>query len=145
MNSKTPNGSVAWRSFRMATWLGWKIESNWTDPFLFAVYSIVKPLAAAMILVVMYGVISQGQFGSPVFAYLFIGNAFYQYVGMVMVGVSWAIVDDREHYRTLKYLYVSPISIPFYLLGRGVSRIIITTFSVFIIMLVGVLFPEDPL
>lgn len=147
MNSKTPNGSVAWRSFRMATWLGWKIESNWTDPFLFAVYSIVKPLAAAMILVVMYGVISQGQFGSPVFAYLFIGNAFYQYVGMVMVGVSWAIVDDREHYRTLKYLYVSPISIPFYLLGRGVSRIIITTFSVFIIMLVGVLFlkiPFDP-
>lgn len=131
----------------MATWLGWKIESNWTDPFLFAVYSIVKPLAAAMILVVMYGVISQGQFGSPVFAYLFIGNAFYQYVGMVMVGVSWAIVDDREHYRTLKYLYVSPISIPFYLLGRGVSRIIITTFSVFIIMLVGVLFlkiPFDP-
>jgi ABC-2 type transport system permease protein len=147
VNSKTSNGSVAWRSFRMATWLGWKIESNWTDPFLFAVYSIVKPLAAAMILVVMYGVISQGQFGSPVFAYLFIGNAFYQYVGMVMVGVSWAIVDDREHYRTLKYLYVSPISIPFYLLGRGVSRIIITTFSVFIIMLVGVLFlkiPFDP-
>jgi len=147
VSSKTPNGSVAWRSFRMATWLGWKIESNWTDPFLFAVYSIVKPLAAAMILVVMYGVISQGQFGSPVFAYLFIGNAFYQYVGMVMVGVSWAIVDDREHYRTLKYLYVSPISIPFYLLGRGVSRIIITTFSVFIIMLVGVLFlkiPFDP-
>jgi ABC-2 type transport system permease protein len=144
VNSKTPNGSVAWRSFRMATWLGWKIESNWTDPFLFAVYSIVKPLAAAMILVVMYGVISQGQFGSPVFAYLFIGNAFYQYVGMVMVGVSWAIVDDREHYRTLKYLYVSPISIPFYLLGRGVSRIIITTFSVFIIMLVGVIFLKIP-
>ena len=27
-----------WRSFRMATWLGWQIESNWTDPFLFAIY-----------------------------------------------------------------------------------------------------------
>jgi hypothetical protein len=29
------------RSFLIATWLGWQIESNWADPFLFAVYSIV--------------------------------------------------------------------------------------------------------
>ncbi len=26
-----------WRSFWVAAWLGWQIESNWTDPFLFAV------------------------------------------------------------------------------------------------------------
>ena len=38
------------RSFKVAAWLGWQIESNWTDPFLFAVYSIVKPLASAGIL-----------------------------------------------------------------------------------------------
>ncbi|MEN9564663.1 MAG: hypothetical protein RIR73_2907, partial [Chloroflexota bacterium] len=37
--------STSWRSFRMAAWLGWVIESNWTDPFLFAVYSIVKPIS----------------------------------------------------------------------------------------------------
>lgn len=97
-----------------------------------------------MILVVMYGIISKNQFDNPVFAYLFIGNAFYQYVGNVMVGVSWAIVDDREHYRTLKYLYVSPISIPYYLLGRGIARIVITTFSVLIIMIVGVVFLDIP-
>lgn len=144
MESEFPVIQKNWRSFRMAAWLGWKIESNWTDPFLFAIYSIVKPLAAAMILVVMYGVITNNQFGSPVFAYLFIGNAFYQYVANVMVGVSWAIVDDREHYRTLKYLYVSPISIPFYLMGRGVARVLITTFSVFIIMVVGVAFLHIP-
>ena len=52
--------SVALRSFRTATWLGWQIESNWTDPFLFAVYSIVKPLAGAGILVVMYTIITRG-------------------------------------------------------------------------------------
>jgi ABC-2 type transport system permease protein len=144
MENSTPVMQKNWRSFRMAAWLGWKIESNWTDPFLFAIYSIVKPLAAAMILVVMYGVISRNQFDSPVFAYLFIGNAFYQYVSNVMVGVSWAIVDDREHYRTLKYLYVSPISIPFYLLGRGVARVLITTFSVVVILAVGVAFLHIP-
>jgi len=101
------------RSFRTAAWLGWKIESNWTDPFLFSVYSIIKPLAGAFILVVMYGVIAQGNFNTPIFAYIYIGNAFYRYVGDVITGVSWAIVDDREHYRTLKYVYVAPISVPF--------------------------------
>lgn len=144
MQASATQSGKNWRSFKIAAWLGWKIESNWTDPFLFTIYSIVKPLASAMILVVMYGVISKNQFGSPVFAYLFIGNAFYQYVANVMVGVSWAIVDDREHYRTLKYLYVSPISIPYYLLGRGVARVLITSFSVLVIMVVGIAFLKIP-
>ncbi len=43
----------ALRSFKVAAWLGWQIESNWTDPFLFAVYSIIKPLSSAAILVIM--------------------------------------------------------------------------------------------
>ncbi|HEX7393404.1 MAG TPA: ABC transporter permease [Anaerolineaceae bacterium] len=128
------------RSFFTAAWLGWKIESNWTDPFLFSVYSIIKPLAGAFILVVMYGVIANGNFSTPIFAYLYIGNAFYRYVGDVVTGVSWAIIDDREHYRTLKYIYVAPISIPFYLLGRGIARVVTSSFSVLVIMLVGVTF-----
>jgi ABC-2 type transport system permease protein len=126
------------RSFFTAVWLGWKIESNWTDPFLFAVYSIIKPLAGAFILVVMYGAITNGDFGTPIFAYLYIGNAFYRYVGDVMTGVAWAIIDDREHYRTLKYIYVAPIRIPFYLLGRGIARILTSSIAVLVIMLVGV-------
>ena len=48
----------SYRTFRMATWLGWQVESNWTDPFLFAMYVILKPLATAAILVVMYSIIT---------------------------------------------------------------------------------------
>ncbi|MFM8321374.1 MAG: hypothetical protein ACKOC5_10700, partial [Chloroflexota bacterium] len=66
--------STQWTSFITAAWLGWKIESNWTDPFLFAVYSLVKPLAGAMILVVMYAVITRGDFGSLLFSYMYLGN-----------------------------------------------------------------------
>jgi ABC-2 type transport system permease protein len=134
-----------WRSFRTATWLGWQIESNWTDPFLFAVYSIVKPLASAGILVIMYSVITQGDFESPVFPYIYIGNAFYIYVGAVMTGVSWAVIDDREHYKTLKYMYVAPIYVPFYLLGRGIARILIGTISVSVTILFGLVFLKLPL
>jgi len=48
----------------------------------------------------------------PIFTYMYLGNAFYIYVGAVMAGVSWAVIDDREHYKTLKYMYVAPIHIP---------------------------------
>ncbi len=134
----------AQRSFLTAAWLGWKIESNWTDPFLFIIYSIVKPLAGAAILVVMYGVVSNANFDSPVFAYIFIGNAFYQYVAAVVTGVSWAVIDDREHYKTLKYIYTAPVSVPYYLLGRGVARILTGSFSVVITLAVGILFLKVP-
>lgn len=137
--------AAAWRSFRVATWLGWQIESNWTDPFLFAIYSMLKPLASAAILVVMYGIITSGQFENPVFPYIYLGNAFYIYVGAVMTGVSWAVIDDREHYRTLKYIYVAPIRIPAYWLGRGVARFLTGSFAVLITLAAGVLFLHVPL
>jgi len=137
-------GSEAWRSFRIATWLGWQIESNWADPLLFAIYSIVKPLAGAAILVVMYG-ITKGNFSDPLFPYIYLGNAFYIYVGAVMAGVSWAVIDDREHYKTLKYMYAAPIRIPIYLLGRGVARFLTGSFSVVITITAGVLFLQVPL
>ncbi|MGQ9467392.1 MAG: ABC transporter permease [Anaerolineae bacterium] len=135
---------AAWRSFRIATWLGWQIESNWTDPLLFAIYSMLKPLASAAILVVMYSVITNGQFENPIFPYIYLGNAFYIYVGAVMTGVSWAVIDDREHYRTLKYIYVAPIRLPAYWLGRGVARFLTGSFAVLITMAAGVLFLHVP-
>ncbi len=134
-----------WRSFRTAAWLGWQIESNWTDPFLFAVYMIVKPLASAAILVIMYSIITKADFNSPVFPYLYLGNAFYMYVGAVMVGVSWAILDDREHYKTLKYIYMAPVHVPTYLIGRGVARFLIGSIAVLVTIVAGVLFLHVPL
>jgi ABC-2 type transport system permease protein len=132
--------SVIWRTFRLSAWLGWQIESNWADPFLFAVYSIIKPLAGAAILVVMYSVITRADFDSPIFPYIYLGNAFYMYVGQVMTGISWAVIDDREHYKTLRYVYVSPIHYPTYLLGRGVARFLIASISVIVTIVFGMLF-----
>lgn len=128
------------RSFRMAAWLGWQIESNWTDPFLFAIYSIIKPVAGAAILVVMYSVITKGDFAQPIFTYIYLGYAFYIYVGSVMTGISWAVIDDREHYKTLKYMYIAPINIPAYLIGRGVAKFLVGSISVLITIIFGVLF-----
>jgi ABC-2 type transport system permease protein len=100
----------------------------------------VRPISRAAILVVMYGIITGGDFSNPMFPYIYLGNTFYNYVFTVMNGVSWAVIDDREHYRTLKYMYVAPIHIPLFLLGRGVAGFITASLSVIISILAGVLF-----
>jgi len=136
------------RSFFPAAWLGWQIESNWTDPFMFLVFSIVKPVASVMILVFMYRAVSPAGTDSPIYAYIYLGNAFYIYVGAVMAGASYSILDDRERYRSLKYIYIAPISIPLYLLGRAVARFITGTIAVIITLAAGVFFfglPLNPL
>ncbi len=56
------------------------MKSNWTDPFLFAIYSVVKPLTSAGILVVMFAIVTRGDFRPARFAYMYLGNAFYMYV-----------------------------------------------------------------
>lgn len=131
--------STSLRTFVTAAWLGWQIESNWADPFLFAVYSIARPVASVLILVVMYSVITDGATGEPMFAYIYLGNALYILVGMVITGVSWTVIDDREHYRTNKQLHTTPMDHYAYLMGRGVARLIIGTISVLITILFGII------
>ncbi|MGB2983804.1 MAG: hypothetical protein WBC63_08110 [Candidatus Bipolaricaulia bacterium] len=127
-----------WRSLRIAAWLGWQIESNWADPFVFAIYSVIKPIAGALILVFMYVVIARGGLENPLFPAIFVGNAFFIYVPTVLSGISWSIIDDREHYGMLKYMYAAPLNIFAYLAGRGIAKAIIATIALVITLLLGV-------
>ena len=129
----------AWRSFRTAIRLGWAIESNWSDPFLFAVYTMAKPLAAAGILVVMFQVITQGQ--RPEFLqFLIVGSALWNVVYGVMGGLVQSILEDRERYRMMKYVVVTPSSLFPFLLGRSLARVLISFVAVALTLAVGVLF-----
>lgn len=145
MDSSLLQRNHALRSFVVAAWLGWQIESNWADPLLFAIYSIVRPIASVMILVVMYSVITNGALNQPIFAYVYLGNALYILVGTVVTGVSWVIIDDREHYRVAKQLFSMPMDHYSYLLGRGVARLIIGTISLMIIVGFGMLMYKIPI
>lgn len=127
------------RTFKNAAWLGWQMEANWTDPFLFATYSIVKPIAGTLILVFMYLVITDGKTDTLFFSFMYVGNAFYMYVADVLFGVTWVIHDDREHYMTLKQVYIAPISFYMYIFGRAAIKIAITSIGVLITIIFGVL------
>ena len=125
------------RSFMTATRLGWQMEANWTDPVLFLIYSVAKPLASALILVVMLDVISGGV--HPEYrAFVVVGSALWSFVQSGISGLAWMILDDRERYRMLKYLYVSPSDFLALMFGRGVARIGVGAMGAAITLGVGV-------
>jgi ABC-2 type transport system permease protein len=125
------------KSFWTATRLGWQMEANWTDPVLFLIYSVAKPLASALILVVMLDVISGG--GRPEYrAYVVVGSALWSFVLSGVSGLAWMILDDRERYRMLKYVYVSPSDFLAVIFGRGVARVGVGAMGAAITLAVGV-------
>lgn len=111
------------RAVKQAIWVGWKIESNWTDPFLFFVYYMVRPLASLLIVgfIFLVGSFAVGSFDSRYFTFLFIGNAFFVYINHVVRSMSFLVHEDRARYEVLKHIYISPKSIHPYLLGRALE------------------------
>ncbi|MGE5175405.1 MAG: ABC transporter permease [Hyphomicrobiales bacterium] len=128
---------TAWATIRAGAWLGWQVEANWADPFLFLVFAIAKPLATTLILFFMVRVVAPGAATADAFLFLFVGNTFFLYVSEVLVGISWAVFRDREDYETLKYIYAAPIRLLPYLIGRGVTKIATASLGIGIALLFG--------
>jgi ABC-2 type transport system permease protein len=138
--------TAAARSFLAAARIGWAVDANWTDPFAFLALVVAKPLSAALILVVMVQVISGGNAGTFV-AFVVVGSALWSMVTAGIAGLPLSVLDDRERYRMLKYLYVSPSDFLLVLLGRGVGRILVGGVGSLVTLVVGVAVigvPFDP-
>jgi ABC-2 type transport system permease protein len=130
--------AAAWRGFVTAVRLGWMVEANWTDPLLFFIYSVAKPIASALILVFMVDVISAGRADTGIRAFVVIGTALWSFVTTGIAGLAQSLLEDRERYRMLKYLYVSPNEFLVLMLGRGTARIGIAAFAAAITLAFGV-------
>ncbi len=129
--------SAVMRGFITSVRLGWQMEANWTDPLLFIIYSVAKPVSSALILVFMLEVIA-GEAGRSFRSFVVIGSALWAFVMSGIAGLAWAILDDRERYRMLKYLYVSPTNFLVVVLGRGVARLAVGAMGAVITLAVGV-------
>jgi len=126
------------RTVKVSNTLGWAIEANWTHPILFSLYTVVRPIAASLILVFIYKVIATEGEQEALFAYLYVGNAFYMFVTNVLSGISWIVHDDREHYQMARYIHMCPANIFYYFLGRGTAKILMTVVAVVVTLLLGV-------
>jgi ABC-2 type transport system permease protein len=130
-------GGIA-RSFWTAARIGWRMEANWTDPLLFCIYSVAKPVSAALILVVMLSIVA-GPAAANLRPFVVVGTALWSLVTSGISGLAWSILDDRERYRMLKYIFVSPSDFIVVLLGRGVARIGVGAAGAIITLVVGIL------
>jgi ABC-2 type transport system permease protein len=122
--TRSPTQSLrdAARSYLTAVRLGWATESNWADPILFLIYQVAKPIASVLILVLMLRIVSGGAGDPEYLAFVVTGSALWAFVMGGMSGMAWTVLDDRERYRMLKYLTISPESLLLLLLGRGTAR-----------------------
>jgi ABC-2 type transport system permease protein len=131
--------AAAWRSFTTSVRLGWAMEANWTDPVLFFIYSVAKPVSAALILVVMLEVIG-GASTRQYRGFVVVGSALWAVVVAGIAGLAWSILEDRERYRMIKYVVVTPPSLFPFLLGRSAARVLISFVAVALTLAIGVLF-----
>jgi ABC-2 type transport system permease protein len=128
-----------WQSFATAARLGWATESNWADPVLFVIYQVAKPIASVLILVAMLEIVTGGQ-GDPAYrAFVVSGSALWAFVIGGMSGLAWSVLDDRERYRMLRYLAISPEPMLVLLLGRGAARLGTAAGGAVITLVFGVL------
>lgn len=111
------------RHFRAALLLGWRVESNWADPVLFAIYTVIRPVSSMLLLTVMVTIVG-GSADATARTFVILGSALWAMLVSGLAGPAWSVLEDRERYRTLKYLYTSPATFLILLAGRGGARLL---------------------
>lgn len=131
------------RTIKQAIWVGWKVETNWADPLIFAIYYLVRPIAGLLIVgfIFIVGTMSTqgGALDPNYFAFMFVGNGFFVYVTQIMMTMSMLIHDDRSHYEVLKHIYLAPGSLSWYIIGRALNGVLNATISLALMLVFGTL------
>ncbi len=127
-------------SLRAGAWLGWQIEVNWAHPAVYTIYALTKPVSASLLIIVLYVVVTaQSGIAQPTrLTVLFLGSSFDLAVPVVLLGLGNVILEDRERYRMLPLVAIAPSRRLAFFVGRGASRLALTTVSVTFLLLLGV-------
>jgi ABC-2 type transport system permease protein len=131
------------RAFIASIRLTWLMESDWTDPILFFIYSVAKPLGSLLLLVAMLEIVG-GSASERLRSFIVVGSVLWSIVQSGLSGPAWMILDARERYQTLKYIYVSPGNFLAVVLGRGVAQMAIGSMAATITLAAGVLVLRVP-
>jgi ABC-2 type transport system permease protein len=124
--------------YAAAVRLGWAVSSSWTRPILFITYSVLRPISVALILAVMYSVITRNAAATrPYLEFLIVGTAFWSFIQEGVSEFATGILEDRGRYHILKYSYMAPLGFPIFLVGRATSKLASAAASVVIVLVVG--------
>ena len=117
--------------------IGWAAESNWTRLPLFILYSATRPLAVCLILYFLFRAITGDPSNQSQFVAVYVGSAFFTMVISITAALSWVIIEDREHYQLIRYVYITPMRLFVYMIGRALPILGISLSSLLIIWLFG--------
>ena len=103
--------------------VGWAVETNWASPVVNFFFQLLRPLGAAFILVFIYEVVVDDPI-SGALEWLVIGAAMWSYVMSALQGISFAVIQEREWMRVLKYVVITPLPFSLYMLGRTATWVV---------------------
>lgn len=112
------------RSLIASIYVGIQIESNWTKKWLYLVYVFLFALSTTLPVIIIYGLLGAG-FDTDIFRFAFVGSLFYFVFSSNFFNTSFTVIDDREHYRMLKYIVVSKTNYIIYALGRALGFLLL--------------------
>lgn len=128
------------RPFLANAKLSWDLEGNWAPAWLYVIFALIPPISGVLMLVFMYLVI-MGSTGDPSYlAFLLTGSAAFIFVRLVLSGAGMEVVDDREHYRTFRYIYAAPVPFAVHIFGRVATKVIIASLGATATFVAGALF-----
>ena len=136
--------SRLYQAFKANVRLGWDMEGNWAPPLVYLFIALLGPAASVLILVFMYLVILGDAGETNFIAFIMAGSGMFMYVRLVLQGCGWAVVEDREHYHILRYIYVVPAPFPLQIFGRSTSKIFISSIGAALTILGGYIFFDIP-
>ena len=132
--------SAILRALRANMKLGWDQEGNWAPPLVYLLFALIAPIAGVLMLVFMYLVVKGGSTDKSFLMFILVGATVYLFVRLVLQGAGFAVVEDREHYRILRYIYIAPAPFPVQIAGRVAVKLLIAAVSVIVTFLCGYYF-----
>lgn len=133
-----------WCAFITNARVGWQQEGNWAHPVLYLLFALLAPISGVLMLVFMYLVVKGDSTEMSFLMFLLGGSAMFMFIRMVIAGMAFAIIEDREHYKILRYVYIAPVYLPVQIAGRAVGRALIALVGSIATITAGYLFLDVP-
>ena len=114
-----------YRTFLVNMKLAWDQEGNWAPPLAYLAFALLAPIAGVMMLIFMYLVVMGKSTEQDFLAFLVSGAAMFLFVRMMLQGAGNAVVEDREHYKILRYIYIAPVPFAVQIAGRTAVKFFI--------------------
>src|SRR3970282_1309152 len=102
------------------------------------------PLGCLFILVFILLVVPGGRRG-PMLDIFVGGAALWPTVVWAMQGLAWGLLEDREHFKTIAYIYTAPIPFWAYLVGRGLASAVVAMPATLLTLTAGISLRRVPI